>query len=283
MARRMIQMTMALNEKNFEGKPEVSCYSCHRGHPKPVSIPLIPESPEPSVQSREPQKPAADLPQPEDILRRYYQALGGAERIATLTSISTKGDIEAGRGKFPLEILKAKPDRISTLVHYPQGDMISNFDGNLGWVLSPDRPVRAMNPSELDFNRIDGGIPFASDLKTLFHDLQTVRREKVGDQDSFVLRANRPNMPPVELYFDVSSGLLIRLVRYAKSPLGLLPTRTDFSDYREIDGFKMPFHWNSATPTGRFAVQIASTTLNSPINNSAFTKPASAVSGSGGN
>src|SRR5713226_1388199 len=34
-ARRMIQMTFAINKENFEGKREVNCYTCHRGQTKP--------------------------------------------------------------------------------------------------------------------------------------------------------------------------------------------------------------------------------------------------------
>ena len=35
------------------------------------------------------------------------------------------------------------------------------------------------------------------------------------------------------LDFDQQSGLLVRLVRYAESPVGLAPTRIDYGDYRE--------------------------------------------------
>jgi photosynthetic reaction center cytochrome c subunit len=30
-ARKMMQMMFAINQENFEGKREVTCYSCHRG------------------------------------------------------------------------------------------------------------------------------------------------------------------------------------------------------------------------------------------------------------
>src|SRR6266699_4376031 len=40
-ARHMIEMTINVNKDNFEGKRSVTCFSCHRGATKPVSIPII--------------------------------------------------------------------------------------------------------------------------------------------------------------------------------------------------------------------------------------------------
>jgi nitrate/TMAO reductase-like tetraheme cytochrome c subunit len=39
MARKMITMTHEINEKNFNGKMEVHCYTCHKGVEHPVSEP----------------------------------------------------------------------------------------------------------------------------------------------------------------------------------------------------------------------------------------------------
>jgi hypothetical protein len=38
-ARAMIAMVRELNEKNFEGQQRVTCYTCHRGSPKPATQP----------------------------------------------------------------------------------------------------------------------------------------------------------------------------------------------------------------------------------------------------
>src|SRR5579863_10567739 len=41
-ARSMIQMTMAMNETVFDGKREITCYTCHRGAAKAASTLLLP-------------------------------------------------------------------------------------------------------------------------------------------------------------------------------------------------------------------------------------------------
>src|SRR5882762_3364073 len=43
-ARKMMQMMFAINHDTFEGKREVTCYSCHRGSAHPVATPVIADS-----------------------------------------------------------------------------------------------------------------------------------------------------------------------------------------------------------------------------------------------
>jgi hypothetical protein len=40
-ARRMMQMMFTLNANQFHGERAVTCYTCHRGSAKPVSIPMV--------------------------------------------------------------------------------------------------------------------------------------------------------------------------------------------------------------------------------------------------
>jgi photosynthetic reaction center cytochrome c subunit len=44
-ARKMILMTAAINQQNFDGESRVTCYTCHRGNAKPeTSVPEPPAS-----------------------------------------------------------------------------------------------------------------------------------------------------------------------------------------------------------------------------------------------
>ncbi len=41
-ARRMMRMVDAINDANFSGRPEISCYTCHRGARHPLRQPPLP-------------------------------------------------------------------------------------------------------------------------------------------------------------------------------------------------------------------------------------------------
>jgi hypothetical protein len=42
-ARKMIEMTNSIDQNNFEGHPDVRCFTCHEGHNRPPSRPLFPD------------------------------------------------------------------------------------------------------------------------------------------------------------------------------------------------------------------------------------------------
>jgi hypothetical protein len=50
--------------------------------------------------------------------------------------------------------------------------------------------------------------------------------------------------------------LLLRMVRYAKSPIGRVPTLIDYADYRDVGGVKMPIRITFAWLNGRDAIRL---------------------------
>ena len=80
----------------------------------------------------------------------------------------------------------------------------------------------------------------------------------------------------MKLYFDKKSGLLVRLVRYTNTAIGTNPTQIDYSDYRDVAGVKMPFHYTVTWTDGRSTTELSSVQPNLPIDASKFAKPAAA-------
>jgi hypothetical protein len=84
MARVMVVMVNTINKSNFGGRGAVSCYSCHRGAGHPKIIPSLAEqygTPPPEDPNEiEIAAQAAAGSSVDQILDKYIQALGGAER-----------------------------------------------------------------------------------------------------------------------------------------------------------------------------------------------------------
>lgn len=274
-ARKMMQMELDIDANNFQGKQMVTCYSCHRGSPMPVSIPAIPESqPHLLAEAAEPnQSNQSGLPNPDQIIAQYVAAVGGEASISKLTTLDAKGSLEAAGRQFPLEILVHAPDDIATITHFPNGNGGSVFDGQSGWAIFPGHPPRLMTPGDVDASRMDADLHFALDLHKMFTELHVQKEIQVGSADTLMVSGQRQGLPPVELYFDKQSGLLARVIRYSQSPLGRNPTQIDYSDYRDVSGVKLPFRWTTSTPTGRSSVQLESAQTNVEIPQSAFEKP----------
>jgi outer membrane lipoprotein-sorting protein len=272
-ARKMMQMMFAINANNFDGHQEVTCYSCHRGNPNPVAIPVVAETVPKLLNAPPANSPqsAPDLPAAAEIVQKYVAALGGADAITKLQSLIQHGTVDAGGRQFPMDILIKSPDRIATVTHFPggaNGSVIANRSE--GWIMFPGSPVRAMTAGDLDSARMDSDLQFPVRINQLFTALQVDKRVKIGDADTFLVVGKRAALPPLNMYFDAQTGLLTRVVRYESSPLGLNPTQIDYTDYRETAGVKLPYRWLSATPIGRFTVQISATEPNAKIPDNAF-------------
>src|SRR5919199_5425897 len=74
-ARQMVRMVFALNNGSFNGQAAVSCYTCHRGQPRPQSVPSVGQNLWQS--SNQAVKQDAPLPSLDEILAWYVQAVGG--------------------------------------------------------------------------------------------------------------------------------------------------------------------------------------------------------------
>lgn len=281
-ARKMMRMMFAINKDNFDGHREVTCYSCHRGARKPVGIPIIGDE-EPKIEvamdvtSEETNAAIPDvarLPAVDQILAKHVQALGGEDAIRKVSSRIEKGTITAfGGHQFPVEVFTKAPDKRVFVMHLPNGDSITAFDGHVGWIGAPGRPVREMSGGELEGAKLDADFFFPLRLKEMFTKLESEQAVKIGDHEVNVVSGFADNQPVIRLYFDMQSGLLLRSVRYAESPLGRNPTRIDYADYRKEGGVKIPFRWTVARPSGRFTIQLTEVEQDIPIDDGRFSKP----------
>jgi photosynthetic reaction center cytochrome c subunit len=278
-ARKMMRMMFAINRENFDGHREVTCYSCHRGAHKPANIPIIGEEEnrfvaEEKTQHEEPNAP--NLLSADQILGKYLQAVGGAEAAARISTRIQKGMLTVSSKQFPVEVLAKEPAKRVTTLRYPGGDSVTGINGEEGWLSTPGRPVHAMSPPEVDAARMDAELFFPASLRRIFKELRVEPPGQINRRMVYVLTGVRENLPPVQLYFDEQSGLLVRVMRYADTPLGLNPTQIDYADYREEAGVKTPFRWTIARPGGGFTIQIEQTQQNVPIGDDKFAKPAPA-------
>lgn len=279
-ARKMIAMMMAINKDNFEGRREVTCFSCHRGAKDPVATPIISDEvakPE-SGEEIKPAEAKAALPAAELLLDKYLRALGGADAQQKISTLVQKGTVTAfGGERLPVEVYSKGPDKRLSIMHLKSGDSITAFDGKQGWLGVPGR-THMMSASENVVARIDADLYFAGHLKTMFQKFRVDVGEKIAGHETFLVVGRNEGQPPLQLYLDQQSGLLLRLVRYAETPLGRNPTQIDYADYRDAGGVKVPFRWTLAWPGNRLTIQIDQIQQNVPVDDSKFVAPPPAPS-----
>jgi photosynthetic reaction center cytochrome c subunit len=272
-AREMMAMTVALNKESFGGRREVTCYSCHHGSEHPAGTPPVLESDMPMHPEAAAKPASGDAPNANDILQKYVSALGGEDAIKKFSSRVEKGVIVAGGSDTPIELFLKAPNKRISVTHMPKGESYTAFDGTAGWLGSTGRPPRSMSPAESEAAGLDAEFYLPLRLPQIFQQLRPGRPESINGVECLTLIGTRPGRPPVRLYFEAKSGLLLRQVRYGETPLGRNPTQIDYADYRAVDGVKVPFRWTLSRTNGCFTIQIAEVKNNVPVEDEKFAKP----------
>jgi photosynthetic reaction center cytochrome c subunit len=279
-ARKMILMMNAINQSYFGGSRKLTCYSCHRGTDFPKVTPNLAEQysapvvDEPEVIAEQ----ASGEPSADQILDKYIQALGGAQRLASITSFSAKGAYQgyAELEKSPIEITAKAPGQRVTVIHTSNGDWTTTYDGRTGWVAEPGRPVPLLELTGqfLEAAKVDADLAFPARIRQSFSQWRVGYSTTLNDREVEVVQGISGENFPVKLYFDKLSGLLVRQVRYTNSPVGLNPTEIDYTDYRDVSGVKMAFRWTTTWTDGKATTELSEIKANVPVEPGKFAKPA---------
>jgi hypothetical protein len=281
-ARRMITMMAAINKEYFNGRQVVTCYTCHRGTSPPRVTPNLSTLYTAPIEPEHVILQAPNVPTAEQILDKYIQALGGAQRLAALTSFIAKGT-SSGYGpesdQRAMEIYAKAPAQRMSVIHTSNGDSTTVFDGRSGWIAAPLRPipVLAVSGQALEGVKLEAAMLFPGQIKAALGKWRSGFPTTVDDRDLQVVQGTGEGGMIATLYFDPDTGLLARMIHYATSAVGAAPTQIDYSDYREVAGVKMPFRWTVAWVDGKETWQINEVQPNATIDSAKFARPSPPV------
>lgn len=283
-ARRMVEMVAAINKEHFGGAQSVTCFTCHRNQEKPkTTIALDNLYSTPPMEDDDVVLPAVGGPTADQILDKYIQAVGGAQKLATLTSFVATGTSN-GYGGFGGEaeftIYAKAPNQKTTLIrfkeHPERGDSVWAFDGTTGWIKTPRGLLSdyQLVGEELDGERLEAQMAFPGQIKQSLTNWRTGLRRAIDNKDYLIVQGRGPRNLLATLYFDPDTGLLRRMVRYGPSPVGRVPTQIDYTDYRDVNGIKLPFEYQFSWLDGRYSAKIKDIKTNVAIDAARFGRPA---------
>jgi len=272
-ARAMIQMTRELNAKNFGGRSEITCNTCHRGALHPNGTPGLNKTPDVAAAQKTPPaaKTAADappLPDADQVLAAYHKAVGGDG----VKALRMKAALTSGvTPPFDAEIDISLPDKLAQHVVFSGQDIRQILNGNRGWAVAPGRRLE-LTPANMASSRRTFEIlqPVKFFLAAGPH--KTTGVEKIGDRSYTVVESQRDKHLE-RLYFDTETGLLFKRRIENQTVLGTTVSEITFEDYRDVTGVKMPYVVTTITPIDRAQYKFSEIHLNVPIDPSKFDAP----------
>ncbi len=288
-ARVMMRMLLAIDGQNFHGRPEVSCYTCHRGSAHPVGIPPLvgiamgPHGPGATPASarsapvarsgRPPRVPPSGLPTAAAIEAKYRQALGGEVALSGLRSLIEQGTVSMGHGRrASIRIERRAPDLSRTVVSTPRGSFVSGFDGHTAWS-QLGHGLEISVGAQRQLARMQAALIPALDLTTAFSRIRVTGIVPVNGHAAFHLFGMQRGGIFEQLFFGQKSGLLLRMVTYTPNPLGVLSEATDYSDYRAVSGVNIPHRMIIHSAEGEQTITLSEVKANAPLARAQFAPP----------
>ena len=272
-AREMMKMMMAINQQNFDARQEVTCATCHNGHADPSNTSPI----RPLGEKRaEPDETAANaFPPADQILDHYVEAIGGAAALDKFNTRVIRGSLTTESGHtYTLEIQEKAPNLGIFSATSSEGHASRDgFDGETAW---NSAGPRAFVSHGLEGARIARDLEFFvdTDAKKHYSRRFVTGKETVGGEDAWRVRlVGRGDVSEI-LDFSAASGLLLRRTVLTKTTLGRFAEQTDYSDYRVVDGVKLPFTVVRLEVNTRYTEKYSEIKQNVPVDEAAFHMPA---------
>ena len=182
----------------------------------------------------------------EEVMDRAIEAAWGdwaKNRPDTTRRMTGSMEIPMAGLTAQMTITFKSPDMVHMAIDIPgMGSQTRGTNGEMFWETSTMQGPRIIEGEEKTQMAREADFYSELDYKNNFKDMKLVGKDEVDGQQAYVV-----TMVPVEggaeqkRYYSVDTGLLIRMDAVQVSPMGEVPVVTRMSDYREVDGLKLPF------------------------------------------
>ena len=188
----------------------------------------------------------------------------------------------AGDLSGTIEVLNEAPNKTRSLVKIDLssvggGSLVveERFDGTSGYAMDTLQGNGAITGSRLE--NLRNAIfpsPFL-DYKQRGTKIELAGKETVGDRDVFALIMTPASGPAVRLSIDAATYLPVKVAVTVDLPqVGSVEQTFEFSDFRDVDGVKVPFALKGMTGAQSFSIVFSKVEHNVKIDPALFVKPA---------
>jgi tetratricopeptide (TPR) repeat protein len=271
-ARAMMRMVASING-GFDGQRRVTCYSCHRGQSKPLSMEISEATTSKNTAGNATEQIPDNLPTVSEVIERYVAALGGATAIEKISSRHESGTWEEGGERGSIETFADahdKQEKYALIRHSTSGTASAILNGASTQIASPGHAAHEMTEAEREFAAMDADQQRPLHLRSAFRDLKLEYPEEIEGNEAFAVVGELANDRSVKFYFDRNSGLLVREVRFAESILWQIPTQIDYANYRNVDGVEVPMQVTVSDARGRVNIHFNDVAQNIAIDPKIF-------------
>ena len=221
----------------------------------------------------------------DEVIEKSITAMGGRAAMEKIKTRSMTGTLAlatpAGDIAGTVEVQNAAPNKMRTVIKadlsaFGAGQLLvdQRFDGTTGFMINSlqgDQPITGNQLENMKANSFPH--PFL-DYKAKGVKVTLTGKEKVGDRDAFVVVFEPSTGSPIRQFIDAESFLPVRsMVKITTPQTGELEQTADSSDFRDVDGVKVPFSVKLTNAMQGVTMTFTKVENNVALDDKLFSKP----------
>ncbi len=217
-----------------------------------------------------------DLPSVDQVLAKYFDAIGGKDKYAGVKSLTAKGTMsipEQGvTGNFTIQ--QTAPDRMRMQMTIEGiGEQFFGYDGETAWQNSALTGPEILEGEQAEQFAMQADVAPFIDLDEKFDSVEVTGKKDFQGHSAYSLVAKREGREPITHYFAVDSGLHIGTEMTQVSQMGKMEVMVMVEDYRDVNGLKISHKSTVELPVGMSIVTQVESIDNSELPESTFELP----------
>ncbi len=184
----------------------------------------------------------APLTDPYGLLKKHYDAMGGLEKLKSITTRYYEADVTLMGMQGQVKAWEEIPARKRREISLGVLQMTSGDNGEVSWIVDPNGKLQIeKDEATLKRRQVEALLESYehSDPESEYFTVTSEGMEMVADIECYVIKILNSINEDVRLrYFDTDTFLQVKAV----DPHENFEVHTLVSDYRRIEGIKIPFH-----------------------------------------
>ena len=218
--------------------------------------------------------PPQSIPTADEIVAKNIEAKGGAAKLKAVDSVRIMAAATIQGTITPMVIELKRPNMRRQEVTINGQTIVQSFDGTNGWMLNPSVGDQAIQMPAAQVASMKKDAEFDSpllDYQAKGVKIAVVGREDVDGRPAYRLTVTTPDGAPRDYFIDAETGLEFRVDASVVQNGAHGTLSVSMSDYRDVDGLKMPFSLKQSL-NGRLVADLRVSTieLNVPLDASRF-------------
>ncbi|MFT7664990.1 MAG: hypothetical protein ACI87A_003224, partial [Planctomycetota bacterium] len=189
-------------------------------------------------------KPSELLPSVDDLAQRIAE-VHRLDLVETLGPIRVRGHttIDAQNISGEIESLLEWPNKFR--YEFVAGKLFERvaYDGETVRYEDVNQTLTTIEGARAQALRQENDFARFGNWRDWHSTLEVIQKVRFGNEEAFLVRTGDVTAPASTLFVSVDSGRLLAVADLLLSPMGRMGRRAHFSDFRDVSGMLLPFHY----------------------------------------